>query len=188
MRSHFKICFLIVLLTFLLAGRGIIVPKATAEEGAAKSESHEGGGGEGEGGEKKAEIPKNKKDLIEGALGDPETKGFFIELKQMNVVSIYRNEPVRHMNIIVVVEMPDKTQYDLVLDKVEILRSAFVEELHALGSSQRGVLLTNFDFVKKRLMTTAEKTIGPGHIQNVLIKASAGRVLPGYYMKNNTKP
>ena len=181
MRAHFKIWLLIVVLTLILGGRGVVVPFALANEEAAKSES-------GEGGEKKPEIPKHKKDLIEGALGDPETKGFFIELKQMNVVSIYRNEPVRHMNIIVVLEMENKEQYDLVFDKIELLRSAFVEELHTLGSSQRGVLLTNFDFVKKRLMTSAEKTIGPGHIQNVLIKASAGRVLPAYYMKNNAKP
>ncbi len=171
MKSWIKILCLIFL-TVCVAAKPVIVfaneeAPAAAEEG-------------GEGGEKK-EVSESKKNIIEGDPGSPSLKGPYIELKQMNVVAIYRGQPVRHMNYIIVLEMPNMEEYKLVLDKIEILRSAFVEDLHVVGSSQKGSLLKDFDFLKKRLVKVAAKTIGDGHVKDVLIKSSAGRVLPEYY-------
>jgi len=98
-------------------------------------------------------------------------------------VAIYRSQPVRHMNFIFVLEMENMEQWKFVLDRIEPIRSEIVMELHKIGSSQKGALLKDFDFLKQRLLATIERVIGSGHVKNVLIKASAGRVLPAYFKK-----
>lgn len=140
----------------------------------------------GEGGGSEAKIPDSKKELLEGG-GTPSLKGPFIELSQINVTAIYRGQPVRHMNFIFVLEMPDMQQWQHVLDRLEPLRSEFVSELHRIGSSQRGALLKDFDFLKSRLLKVCDKILGPGHVKEILIKASAGRILPGYYLTQPKK-
>lgn len=146
----------------------------------------EDSGGEAAGehsGEGADKLPDSKKDLLETDPGSPSLKGPFIELKQMNVVAIYRNRPVRHMNYIFVLEMPSMEKWRFVMDRLEPVRSAMVLELHKIGSAQKGALLKDFDFLKARLLKTVERVIGPGHVSNVLVKSSAGQLLPGYYAK-----
>lgn len=172
MNRWFKI-FALILLVVCIAARPVLV---LAEEPAPAAE----GAAEGEGGEK-TPVPESKTNIIEGDPGSPSLKGPYIELKQMNVVAIYRGIPVRHMNYILVLEMPDMEQYRFVLDRIEILRSAMVEELHRVGSSQKGALLKDYEFIKARLLKVADKTIGDGHVKSVLIKSTAGRNLPEFY-------
>ncbi len=177
-KATFKVVLLGIVITLAMP---VLAPNRYAALGEeAKPAEHEGGG-EGSEGESKPEIAKSKKDLIEGDPGNEAIKGPFIELKQMNVVSIYRGTPVHHTNLVVVLEMPDMEQYDFVLKKIEILRSAMVEDLHAVASAQKGALMKDFDFLKQRMLQVANKTIGEGHVKSVLIKASAGRNLPGYF-------
>lgn len=156
---------------------------AYAEEEAPKAEEGKEGG---EGGEKKPELPASKKNAVEEQSGNASYIGPYIELKQINVVGIYRGQPVQHMNYIIVVELLNEEEYKYALSKVEVLRASFVEQLHVIGSSQRGALLKNFDFLKSRLLQTAERTLGPGHVKDILVKSSAGRYLPEYYMQDKT--
>ncbi|TAH33106.1 MAG: hypothetical protein EYC62_07295 [Alphaproteobacteria bacterium] len=172
MNRHLKILGLILLLAVIAAKPALV----WAEEAAA-----EAGAEGGEGGGEKAPVAESKKNIIEGDPGSPSLKGPYIELKQMNVVAIYRGVPVRHMNYILVLEMPDMEEYRFVLQRIEILRSAMVEELHVIGSSQKGALLKDYDFIKDRLLKVADKTVGQGHVKSVLIKSTAGRNLPEFY-------
>lgn len=139
-----------------------------------EAETAKEGGAEG-----KNELPASKKDALES--GNAAYKGPFIELKQINVVGMYRGQAMMHMNYIIVVEMPNEEEYNYVLGKVEVLRASFVEQLHVIGSAQKGALLKDFDFLKDRLLKTANRTLGEGHVKDVLIKSSAGRYLTDYY-------
>ncbi len=167
---RYKILTLIILLA-AFAPCGVYAEEAAPEKTPAKEAPAE-------------EAPTEEAAPTEGAEGDGTNaayRGPFIELKQINVVGIYRGQAVRHMNYIIVLEMPDQAEYNYVLDKVEILRSAFVEELHVIGSTQRGALLRDFSYVKKRLMIIGEKLLGPGHLKDILVKSSFGRLLPEFY-------
>ncbi len=167
----------------LLVLLGVFVQPVTIYANESPPAEHGGGGEDGEGAAAVPQIPEGKSQLIETSPDSPSLKGPFIELKQINVVAIYRSQPVRHMNFIFVLEMENMEQWKFVLDRIEPVRSEIVMELHKIGSSQKGALLKDFDFLKQRLLATIERVIGPGHVKNVLIKASAGRVLPAYFKK-----
>jgi hypothetical protein len=151
-----------------------VTPLARAyanEEAPAKAE---GGEGEGEGDHN---ADGGGKGMKAGGYMSP-----YLEFQQMNVVGMYRGEPVLHMNYIFVVEMINDEEFKYVSKNADAVRSAFVEELHKLGSVQRGAVLKNYDYLKRHLAQIANKVIGPNaqgneRVRSVLIKATAGRSL-----------
>lgn len=161
-----KLRFVLALLACIALSNHIALaneaPTAEGEAAAAEGE----GGESGEGG----------KSMRQGGLASP-----YLEFKQINTVGMYKGEPILHMNYIMVLEMANDEEYKYVAQRADLVRSAFVEELHKLGSVQRGGALKNFPFLKRHLIAVANRTVGQNNgqerVKDVLIKATAGRAL-----------
>ena len=102
---------------------------------------------------------------------EPEPGMNYVEVDPLNMPVIREGRVVRHMIVLLVLEVPEGDANRIVFRAMRRLKDAYIYELHTLFS--RRFVWENdrlVDYVKRRVMAASEKVVGPDVVHSVLIR------------------
>ena len=81
-----------------------------------------------------------------------------------------------HLIMLIALDVPDEANRQLVRDRMPVLRDALYFDLYNFAARRRDILY-NVDLktIKTLFLRTAERVVGPGRVEAVLVQAEARR-------------
>lgn len=99
-----------------------------------------------------------------------------VDVDPLTVPVIRDGRVVQHMSFVVVLRVNDEEELRLVYKAMRHLKDAYIKELHVLLA--RRYVWEHEDigpYVKKRLMVASERVVGPGVVEEVLLRGISSR-------------
>lgn len=100
----------------------------------------------------------------------------YVALDRLIVPVIHDYVLEGHLILLVFLEVPEDTDRKTVRDRMPVLRDALYFDLYNYAARHRDILYdVELPEIKTLFLRTAERVVGPGRVQAVLIQAEARR-------------
>ncbi len=137
------------------------------------AEAHKDAEGHGAKGEGTSMEEQGKATLQDWIGGD---KAQFYRMPPFNVPVIRDGRPAEQVSLAITVETKGVDKRNKIIEKRTELRSAFLRDLYAVMSLRNGGRRPlNIDTVKIRLKRVADRVLGPGVVDDVLVEGAYTR-------------
>jgi hypothetical protein len=106
----------------------------------------------------------------------PQVPQNYVPLDRLIVPVIHDHAIEGHLILLVFLEIPEDANRKIVRDRMTVLRDALYIDLYTYAARRRDILYdVELPQIKALFLRTAERVVGPGRVQAVLIQAEARR-------------